>query len=72
MKTRVWEQEDFVINKESPNEFGREPDLSSMPCEADFHLAAWFTHTTNNLMQRTVLHDGNSAPGASPSKIDSL
>jgi len=72
MKSRVWQQEDFVVDEEPPDEFGKESDLSSMPCEADFHLTVCFTHTTNNLMQRTVLHVGNSAPVTSPSKTDSL
>lgn len=44
---RVWEQQDFVVNKESSNEFGREPDLSTMSCDADFHLPACLKNTTN-------------------------
>lgn len=72
MKTKLWWQKDFVVTKQSSNKFGKVPDHSSMTCNADFHLVAWFIHTTNNPMQRTVLHDGNSVPSASPSKIDSL
>lgn len=56
MKTRLWEQEDFVVNKEPSNEFEGEPVLSAMPSEADFHLAACYRYT-NNPMQGTVLYD---------------
>lgn len=65
---KVLVSERFCI-KQSSKKFGRALDLSFMPCEADYHIIAWFIHNTNNPMQRTVLCDGNSALGASPSKI---